>query len=78
MSGILGYYGSSDATRLKQRGRVGKWVVKKAMEPYLPHDVIYRPQTGFGAHLRRWMRHDLSEITWGYTFGGKLEATRII
>lgn len=48
--------------RFKQRGRIGKWVLKKAMEPYLPHDVIYRPKTGFGAPLRRWMRHDLREL----------------
>lgn len=48
--------------RFKQRGRVGKWVLKKAMEPHLPHDVIHRPKTGFGAPLRRWMRHDLREI----------------
>ena len=51
--------------RLKQRGRVGKWVLKKAMEPYLPHDVIYRPKTGFGAPLRRWMRHDLRDLVGG-------------
>lgn len=47
---------------LKQRGREGKWVLKKAMEPYLPHDVIYRPKTGFGAPLRRWMRKDLRPV----------------
>lgn len=47
---------------LKQRGQEGKWVLKKAMEPYLPHDVIYRPKTGFGAPLRRWMRHELKEL----------------
>ncbi len=46
----------------KQRGRVSKWVLKKAMEPYLPHDVIYRPKTGFGAPLRRWMRHEFREL----------------
>ncbi len=45
--------------RLKQRGQVGKWVLKKAMEPYLPNEVIYRPKSGFGAPLRRWMRQDL-------------------
>lgn len=45
--------------RLKQRGRVGKWVLKKAMEPYLPKDVIYRPKTGFGAPVRRWLRNEL-------------------
>lgn len=48
--------------RFKQRGSQGKWVLKKAMEPYLPLDVIYRPKTGFGAPLRRWMRHELREL----------------
>lgn len=47
---------------LKQRGREGKWVLKKAMEPYLPHDVIYRRKAGFGAPLRRWMRYELREL----------------
>lgn len=48
--------------RFKQRGSQGKWVLKKAMEPYLPSEVIYRPKTGFGAPLRRWMRHELREL----------------
>jgi asparagine synthase (glutamine-hydrolysing) len=48
--------------RLKQRGSVGKWVLKKAMEPFLPADVIYRPKTGFGAPLRRWMRGALRPL----------------
>lgn len=47
---------------LKQRGRVGKWVLKKAMEPYLPKEVIYRPKSGFGAPLRRWMRGELRPL----------------
>jgi asparagine synthase (glutamine-hydrolysing) len=47
---------------LKQRGRVSKWVLKKAMEPYLPHDVIYRPKSGFGAPLRQWMRNELRPL----------------
>ncbi len=46
----------------KQRGRMGKWVLKKAMEPYLPQDVIYRRKSGFGAPLRRWMRSELRAI----------------
>lgn len=44
---------------LKQRGSVGKAVFKRAMEPYLPREVIYRPKAGFGAPLRHWLRHDL-------------------
>jgi asparagine synthase (glutamine-hydrolysing) len=49
-------------SRFKQRGRVGKWVLKKAFEPYLPAEVIHRPKSGFGAPLRRWMRNELSEL----------------
>ena len=49
-------------TRYKQRGKEGKWVLKKTMEPFLPHEVIYRPKTGFGAPLRRWMRFELREV----------------
>jgi asparagine synthase (glutamine-hydrolysing) len=48
--------------RFKQRGSEGKWVLKKAMEPYLPKDVIYRPKSGFGAPLRRWMRVELRDL----------------
>ncbi|WP_419177012.1 asparagine synthase (glutamine-hydrolyzing) [Desulfosediminicola sp.] len=47
---------------LKQRGGEGKWVLKKAMESYLPKDVIYRPKSGFGAPIRRWMRHELRDL----------------
>ena len=46
---------------LKQRGRVGKAIFKQSMEPYLPGDIIYRPKTGFGAPLRRWLRHELQD-----------------
>ena len=48
--------------QLKQRRSVGKWVFKKAMEPYLPKEIIYRPKTGFGVPLRRWMKTDLKEM----------------
>ncbi|MSR69382.1 MAG: asparagine synthase (glutamine-hydrolyzing) [Phycisphaerales bacterium] len=47
---------------LKQRGREGKWILKKAMEPYLPHDVIYRPKSGFSAPLRGWMRREFKPL----------------
>lgn len=51
------------ATRLpikfKQNGRIGKWIMKKAMMPYLPEDVIFRPKTGFPTALRLWLKKDL-------------------
>ena len=46
---------------LKQQGRVGKAIFKRAMEPYLPRDIIYRPKSGFGAPLRRWLRQELRD-----------------
>ncbi len=48
--------------RLKQTFTNGKAVFKKAMEPFLPHDVIYRKKTAFGAPLRQWVRNDLRQI----------------
>jgi asparagine synthase (glutamine-hydrolysing) len=47
---------------MKQRGRVGKWIFKKAMEAYLPHDVIYRPKSGFGVPLRNWLQTILKPL----------------
>lgn len=46
-------------SKYKLRGRTTKWVLKKAMEPYLPHEILDRPKTGFGAPLRHWMKHEL-------------------
>lgn len=45
-------------TNFKQHGSYGKWIFKKAMEKYLPHDVIYRPKTGFGVPLRSWLHSE--------------------
>ena len=44
---------------MKQKGKIGKALFKRAMEPYLPSDVIYRPKTGFGAPLRGWLQQEL-------------------
>lgn len=46
----------------KQHGGEGKWIFKKAMEPYLPREVIYRPKTGFGVPLRLWLRSPLKSV----------------
>ena len=47
--------------KYKQRGVHGKWIFKKAMERYLPTNVIYRPKTGFGAPVRPWIRNELRD-----------------
>jgi asparagine synthase (glutamine-hydrolysing) len=47
------------APGLKQHGSAGKWIFKKAMQGLLPEEVIWRPKTGFGAPVRRWLRQEL-------------------
>lgn len=46
---------------LKLRGMEGKWILKKAMEPWLPHEILYRPKMGFAVPLARWFRGPLRD-----------------
>jgi asparagine synthase (glutamine-hydrolysing) len=48
-------------TRMKLQRGTTKAIFKRAMLPDLPRDVIYRPKSGFGAPLRRWLRHELAD-----------------
>jgi asparagine synthase (glutamine-hydrolysing) len=45
----------------KLKGSNGKAFFKKALEPSLPHDVLYRPKMGFAVPLARWFRGPLRE-----------------
>ncbi len=47
---------------LKMKGSATKYILKKTAEKYLPHDIIYRPKTGFGAPVRQWITHDLDDM----------------
>ena len=44
---------------LKIRGGVGKYILKRAAEPYVPRENLYRPKTGFGVPLATWFRAEL-------------------
>jgi asparagine synthase (glutamine-hydrolysing) len=37
----------------------GKYLLKKAMEPLLPREILYRPKMGFGVPLAGWFRGPL-------------------
>ena len=45
-------------TSFKLKGREGKVVLKKALEPLLPRDVLYRRKQGFSVPLALWFRGD--------------------
>ena len=46
---------------LKLRGREGKYIFKKALERYLPNEILYRPKMGFAVPLKAWFRGPLRE-----------------
>jgi asparagine synthase (glutamine-hydrolysing) len=47
---------------LKMRNNEVKYILKKVAERYLPNEVIYRPKTGFGAPVRKWITSDLQPM----------------
>ncbi|CAN5395997.1 amidotransferase 1, exosortase A system-associated [soil metagenome] len=60
---------------IKLRGQEGKYLLKKAMEPHLPHDILYRPKMGFAVPLARWFRGPLRERVKQAVLGPRLAAT---
>jgi len=60
---------------LKIKGQEGKWLLKKAFEPSLPNDVLYRPKMGFSVPLAKWLRGPLRERLQQAVLGPQLEAT---
>ena len=60
---------------LKVRGQEGKYLHKKAMEPLLPDDILYRPKMGFAVPLARWFRGPLKERVRQAVLGSRLAET---
>jgi asparagine synthase (glutamine-hydrolysing) len=60
---------------LKVRGQEGKFLLKKAMEPQLPADVLYRPKMGFAVPLARWFRGPLKQRVRDAVLGDRLAST---
>jgi asparagine synthase (glutamine-hydrolysing) len=47
---------------LRLRDGQGKYLLKRAMAPYLPHDLLHRRKMGFAVPLTRWFRGPLREV----------------
>lgn len=62
---------------LKIKGQEGKYIFKKAMEPMLPDDVLYRPKMGFAVPLARWFRGPLKARLEDVVLGSTLAETGI-
>jgi asparagine synthase (glutamine-hydrolysing) len=62
-------------SRLKVRSGESKWLLKKAMEPHLPHAIMYRPKMGFAVPLARWFRGPLRDRVRDAVMHGQLQDT---
>ncbi|MCC6194981.1 MAG: amidotransferase 1, exosortase A system-associated [Burkholderiales bacterium] len=60
---------------LKIRDGEGKYLLKKAAEPLLPREVLYRPKMGFSVPLARWFRGPLRDRVRQSLLGTTLEST---
>ena len=60
---------------LKIRGTESKFLLKKAMEPHLPRDIMYRPKMGFAVPLARWFRGPLKQRVRDELLGGPMLET---
>ena len=61
----------------KVRGQEGKYLLKRAMEPYLPREIMYRPKMGFAVPLDRWFRGPLRQRVTDAILGPRLAATGV-
>jgi asparagine synthase (glutamine-hydrolysing) len=52
---------SSLPPAFKLRKRDGKYLLKKALAPYLPPEILYRPKMGFAVPLAQWFRGPLRQ-----------------
>ena len=57
------------------RGNSGKYLLKKAMEPYLPQDILYRQKMGFVTPISAWFRGALAGEATAIAGGSSLART---
>lgn len=61
----------------KLKGREGKYLFKKGLEPYLPKDILYRSKMGFAVPLASWFRGPLKERVRSVLLSERLSDTGI-
>jgi asparagine synthase (glutamine-hydrolysing) len=65
------------SSTIKLKGGEGKYIFKKSMERYLPHDILYRKKMGFAVPLSAWFRGPLRQRVRDSLLGPNLAATGI-
>ncbi len=54
-------FAASVPENMKIRNGTGKYIVKRAVEDLLPHEIIYRTKMGFPTPLKSWLREDRAQ-----------------
>ena len=75
---VLMEYVATMPSQLKFRAGSGKHVLKQAVRPLLPSDILERPKMGFGVPLRRWFRHELKALVNDVLLGSRARARGIV
>ncbi len=58
----IGQFAASLPLDMKLRGKSGKFILKEAMAPLLPHEILNRPKKGFGIPIAEWLRGRLRPL----------------
>jgi asparagine synthase (glutamine-hydrolysing) len=65
-------FGAGLPTKLKLRGTIGKYILRKAVRGLIPDEVIDRPKHGFNVPVDKWLRGDLKDLACDLLLGKQL------
>jgi asparagine synthase (glutamine-hydrolysing) len=62
-------FAASIPSHLKLRDGVSKWVLKKAVEDFVPKEIVHREKHGFGVPIHSWFRRELRDLLQDHLLG---------
>jgi asparagine synthase (glutamine-hydrolysing) len=65
-------FAASLPSGLKLKGGTKKYILKEAVKPLLPREIIERPKMGFGVPLEHWFRDELKDLAHDVLLSGTL------
>ena len=65
------------APSLKLQGKTGKYILKRALEPYVSKEILYRPKQGFSMPLAQWFRGPLKEKIRSAVLSERMQDTQL-
>jgi len=64
-------------SRVKVKGRLGKHVLKSALEELLPRDLLYGRKRGFGAPVKEWFREGSNDLLDAHVLNSPLRRRKL-